>query len=611
MVIAIVVAYLTAGAASGLAASVGSSAAGAAGAAGASTATAAAVGTAAQAATTAVVSSVASNAAISTINNRGNLGAVFKDVTSSDNLKGYATTAITAGFTSGMLDSAFGVKGDNINKVTKGFDLSKPGDIAKFGSYLGAQGAVQALTQTAIPGGSLGDNLQTALTAQVQHLLQASVFKNVGDFAEKANWAEGSPEKVALHAVIGGLLSEATGGDFKTGALAAGANELLIEQLSGVIKGDKRLEQTVSQLIGVAAATATGGDMTKAAELANNATAYNRQLHEDEKQRIRELAQGDAEKEARLTAAACALVKCYAEYPESSVAYSSLKAMADLGGSDAMAVERQQLQTQQGLFNYSTQGLLSDKNVDAAKQYNNTYQVTTRAAGAGQAVLGGVGAVGTVVTAPASCATGVGCLATAAVGTMSVDAALAGTKQAFSGNPENTYLNEALQGLGLSPEAAMYAELALGLGAAKIGSVANAATASQASKEVVEAGAKGAATGSGPAKGFLEVSDAYSSSKAVQGLSNSKPIDFIYDPVSKRFIMGRNQFGHDGILNAGKIPSSDAIVGGGIWKENGVLRTYEWSGHYGMNWTPENREQFKSFMRSHGVDVTHTPGIAR
>ena len=309
MVIAIVVAYLTAGAASGLAASVGSSAAGAAGAAGASTATAAAVGTAAQAATTAVVSSVASNAAISTINNRGNLGAVFKDVTSSDNLKGYATTAITAGFTSGMLDSAFGVKGDNINKVTKGFDLSKPGDIAKFGSYLGAQGAVQALAQTAIQGGSLGDNLQTALTAQVQHLLQASVFKNVGDFAEKANWAEGSPEKVALHAVIGGLLSEATGGDFKTGALAAGANELLIEQLSGVIKGDKRLEQTVSQLIGVAAATATGGDMAKAAELAKNATAYNRQLHEDQIKIIQTLSD-DPEKQRQLTAVLCVMQNC-------------------------------------------------------------------------------------------------------------------------------------------------------------------------------------------------------------------------------------------------------------------------------------------------------------
>jgi filamentous hemagglutinin len=251
---------------------------------------------------TAAATGAASNAAVSTINNRGNLGAVIKDVTSSDNLKGYATSAITAGFTAGVLDSAFGVTGDNINKVTKGFDLSKTGDLAKFGTYLGAQGAVQAVAQTAVQGGSLGGNLQTALTSQVQHLLQAGVFNGVGDFARDANWADGSPEKIALHAVVGGLLSEATGGDFKTGALAGGANELLIERLSGVIKGDKGLELVVSQIIGVAAATATGGDPAKAAELAKNATAYNRQLHPDEVKLIRKQAD-DLAKEAGISPA--------------------------------------------------------------------------------------------------------------------------------------------------------------------------------------------------------------------------------------------------------------------------------------------------------------------
>jgi filamentous hemagglutinin family protein len=284
IIIAIIVTYLTAGAASGLVAGATNAAAG-------STMAAATAATATTAATTAgvgnimataVLTSAASNAVISTINNRGNLGAVVKDVTSSDNLKGYATSAITAGVTAGVLDSAFGVTGDNVTKVTKGFDLSKAGDLAKFGTYLGAQGAVHAVTQTAVQGGSLSDNLQIALTGQVQHLLQAGVFNGVGNFAKDLNWLDGSPEKIALHAVVGGLLSEATGGDFKTGALAAGANELLIERLSGVIKGDKNLELTVSQIIGVAAATATGGDPTKAAELAKNATAYNRQLHPEE-----------------------------------------------------------------------------------------------------------------------------------------------------------------------------------------------------------------------------------------------------------------------------------------------------------------------------------------
>jgi len=57
------------------------------------------------------------------------------------------------------------------------------------------------------------------------------------------------------------MLSEATGGDFGTGALAGGANEALIERLSGLIKDDRNLELAVSQLIGIAAATATGGGL--------------------------------------------------------------------------------------------------------------------------------------------------------------------------------------------------------------------------------------------------------------------------------------------------------------------------------------------------------------
>ena len=263
----------------------------------------------------AVAVGAATNATTSAINNRGNLGAVFKDVTSSDAMKGYAVSAFAAGFTTGVLDSAFGVTGDNLNKVTKGFNLSNPSDIGKFGTYLGVQGTVQAAARTAIQGGSFSDNLQVSLTDQVYHLMQATGFTFAGDFAEgrwsdnlgewaDVNWAEGSAQKAALHAVIGGLLSEATGGDFATGALAAGANELLVEQLSGQIKQDKNLELAVSQLVGVAAATATGGDLAKTAELAKNATAYNRQMHPEEvrliKRQAKELAreQGISEDEA-------------------------------------------------------------------------------------------------------------------------------------------------------------------------------------------------------------------------------------------------------------------------------------------------------------------------
>jgi filamentous hemagglutinin family protein len=136
IVIAIIVTYLTWGAGSAVAGSASTAATGA----GAGT-VASGVGAAAQA----VFHAAVSTAAISTINNKGDLGAVVKDVTSDDALKGYVVSGLTAGFTSGVLDSAFGVSSDNVNKITKGFDLSKPVEVAKFGSYLGAQGAVQAV----------------------------------------------------------------------------------------------------------------------------------------------------------------------------------------------------------------------------------------------------------------------------------------------------------------------------------------------------------------------------------------------------------------------------------------------------------------------------------
>ncbi|MDQ5880396.1 MAG: filamentous hemagglutinin, partial [Pseudomonadota bacterium] len=316
---------------------------------------------------------------------------------------------------------------------------------------------------------------------------QAAELRKQGNEEEAKKWDDGGAYRIALHTALGGMAG-GTSGALGAGASAAAA-PLLNELQEGIAKGlkDAGANDSVAKLAGqlISGATAAGigaaAGGTQGAMTAFNADANNRQLHPTEKQRIKELAKDDPQKEARLSAAACALVKCYAEYPEGSAAYTALKAMADAGSSEALAFERQQLQQQQGLFGYSTQGLFSDKNFDAAKQVDNTYQVTTRALGAGQTVLGGLGVAGSVATAPVSCATGIGCVANAVVGTLSADQMLAGAKQVVSGQPENTSLNNALQASGLSSEAASYAELALGVGAAvKAGSVLNAATTTQA-----------------------------------------------------------------------------------------------------------------------------------
>jgi filamentous hemagglutinin len=256
--------------------------------------------------------------------------------------------------------------------------------------------------------------------------------------------------------------AESSGYDqLKIDASREGASAEIKQQLAVMTNTMTEL----AKLTGAGGALLIGGDATTmnlAMTTAQNAAQNNRQLHADEKALIKTLAQGDPQKEYKLTAAACAMVKCYAEYPIGSQAYDTLKAMADDGSSIELAAERQELAQQKGLFNYGTH----DQSVDTLLRFNNTYQVATRAMGAVQAVAGTLGVAGSIITAPASCATGIGCVANAAVAGISADGAYAGAKQVVSGLPESTFTNQALQSLGLSPEAAGYAEFALGLSAA-------------------------------------------------------------------------------------------------------------------------------------------------
>ena len=46
-------------------------------------------------------------------------------------------------------------------------------------------------------------------------------YKAVGDLAEKNGWKDGSPEKNALHALVGGIMAGLGGSDFTSGASGA------------------------------------------------------------------------------------------------------------------------------------------------------------------------------------------------------------------------------------------------------------------------------------------------------------------------------------------------------------------------------------------------------
>ncbi|HIE4038520.1 TPA: DUF637 domain-containing protein [Pseudomonas aeruginosa] len=226
-----------------------------------------------------VYGAMASNLAIGTINNGGDLGKGLQQATSVDSLKGYAIAAATAYLVSPQLDKAFGVSSDNINKVTKGFKLSTVEGIGGFAAYSIAQGFAQSVMQQAAYGGSYIDNLGNAMAGQARNLGMAVGFNFIGD---SVKYPDGSPPKIMAHALMGGLLAEASGSDFKTGAAAAGANEAMINLLGKMVGGDQNLELMASQLVGVAAASAVNGDVSLGAEIAKSGTAYNRQLHPDE-----------------------------------------------------------------------------------------------------------------------------------------------------------------------------------------------------------------------------------------------------------------------------------------------------------------------------------------
>ncbi|CAI8706834.1 filamentous hemagglutinin [Pseudomonas chlororaphis] len=297
LAVIIIVTVLTAGAAS---AAVGAATNAAAG----STMAAATTATATTAATSAglgnviasaALTSMASTGAVSVINNKGNIGAALKDTFSSDSLSQALIAGASAGFINYASGNWFGAQTDPVtNKVTGPSvapHLTDPAAIGRFGAVQLAGGAVRGTLSEALGQGKFKD----AMTGAFFDILQATAFTGVGDLGAKFDLQDSGLGKTALHAAIGGLLSEAMGGDFKTGAIAAGANEALITTLenSPLLSGDNpaehdRLVNAASKLVGLLAAAGVNGDVALGSQIAGNAQSYNRKLHTLEEKRLAE-----------------------------------------------------------------------------------------------------------------------------------------------------------------------------------------------------------------------------------------------------------------------------------------------------------------------------------
>lgn len=118
--------------------------------------------------------------------------------------------------------------------------------------------------------------------------------------------------------------------------------------------------------------------------------------------------------------------------------------------------------------------------------------------------------------------------------------------------------------------------------------------------------------GSGPVSGAIAVNPSSNTSALKNYYPKSGGVEFIYDPKSKTFVTGKvdvfkNGSPHEQLVQSiGLNPKTKEIVGGMLTRgKNGEFHTTEASGHYGTNWTPEIRVQFKAFLKSKGITVDH------
>ena len=313
--------------------------------------------------------------------------------------------------------------------------------------------------------------------AQVAGELFAKV---TGDLAKKFEFEDGSKEKIAMHALAGALAAKMSDGNVATGAAAGASSEWLNTYVTDYLNeqakdlklddGQKeKLKQAAQQMtalvIGAAAGAVSGGTsetMKQGALTSYNAETYNRQLHQNEKERIKLLANGDEEKERRLEIAACALVHCSAQIPEDdpryAETYEKAKALEQLGNTAEYSQERALLRKQTEMFSDSWAAGVDNKlfeyndaykALDHANKVDSKYGVTTRVGGVAQAV-GGVAAMGVGV---GLCETGFGCVAGVPVAAYGADNAYTGAKTVVTGVGQYTLGSQVLsQMTGLSQD---------------------------------------------------------------------------------------------------------------------------------------------------------------
>jgi len=426
--------------------------------------------------------------------------------------------------------------------------------------------------------------------AQVAGELFAKV---TGDLAKKFEFEDGSKEKIAMHALAGALAAKMSDGNVATGAAAGAGSEWLNTYVTDYLNeqakdlkldaGQKeKLKQAAQQMtalvIGAAAGAVSGGTsetMKQGALTSYNAETYNRQLHQNEKERIKLLANGDEEKERRLEIAACALVHCSAQIPtddpDYAKSYEQARAVEQLGNTAEYAQERallkRQTETFSDPFGSGVQNKLFEYNntykaLDHANRIDTKYAVTTRAGGVVQAV----GGVATMAVGTGLCETGIGCVAGVPVAAYGADNTYTGGRVILTGKNQNTLGGQLLsQVTGLSPETANFA---YSLPSLYTGAKPILGATGRLGNQVVAEGSQMAS-----AMGYVarEVGkDVVSGYRVVRDTATKTSVNtqLAYTDLVGKSVNGAREYVRTGVKNMGdqgtKVALTNAVAAGGI-----------------------------------------------
>ncbi|MEI7368634.1 DUF637 domain-containing protein [Pectobacterium sp. 1950-15] len=265
------------------------------------------------------MTALTSQAAVALVDNKGNLSKTIQAMSNSDSVKSLVTSMVIGGALAGFDEVMQFSKAANgttvIDPAKAKLPMLSNGDWSKVAQRVAGQSVISSSIGTAINGGSFKDNFTTALLSNIGSQINAEGAKFIGDNGTVLD----VPGKALSHAVVAGIAAEISGGNVKgaaAGALAAELAGIIINDNLVKSEGWQEKQAQISRFAGAvmgAVATGKASGVNSGASAAEIVERFNRQLHLDEMQAIKELAKGDNEKELRLLAASCRKVNCVAQ----------------------------------------------------------------------------------------------------------------------------------------------------------------------------------------------------------------------------------------------------------------------------------------------------------